>query len=176
LVCQASGDLKARIQGGGITILADWDNIALKDRKVYVAFDSDVMVKAEVQQALARLTEHLYRKGAEVFHVILPDNKGKVGVDDYLLMYNASDLLKLAVMPLSPSPIGKDEPAEDILQAVMSGKMAPKDGVLTLREVKKVPQFVIRVAISNLAIFTLTKKGKFIKALDGRFYFKASTK
>ena len=46
---------------GGKSALPDWDSIALKDRrdkgrKVYVCYDSDVMVKPQVHQALARLS------------------------------------------------------------------------------------------------------------------------
>jgi len=35
--------------------LADWELIALKDRAVYIAFDSDVMSKKQVRAALRRL-------------------------------------------------------------------------------------------------------------------------
>jgi hypothetical protein len=41
---------------GGKTALADWESVALNDRKVYVVFDSDVTVKPAVHTALVRLT------------------------------------------------------------------------------------------------------------------------
>lgn len=70
---------------GGVTLLADFDYIALNGRDVVICFDSDVMGKQAVQAALQRLTEHLQRKGATVGRVYLPANSaGKVGVDDYL--------------------------------------------------------------------------------------------
>jgi hypothetical protein len=53
---------------GGVTFLADWDYIALKGRKVYIVYDSDVTLKPQVQSALWRLTEHLRRRGADVLH------------------------------------------------------------------------------------------------------------
>jgi len=44
---------------GGKVALADWENVALNDRKVYICFDSDVMEKVEVHLALERLGELL---------------------------------------------------------------------------------------------------------------------
>ena len=43
---------KGKNQFGGITFLSDWDYIALKARKVYLAFDSDVVSKEPVRKAL----------------------------------------------------------------------------------------------------------------------------
>ena len=73
---------------GGVTFLADWDYVALNDRRVLIVFDSDVMTKGEVRQMLLRLTEHLQRKKAHVGAVYLPSGGDeKVGVDDYLLSH-----------------------------------------------------------------------------------------
>lgn len=47
---------------GGKTALGDWESIALKGRRVYVVFDSDVMVKPEVHAALVRLQAFLERR------------------------------------------------------------------------------------------------------------------
>jgi hypothetical protein len=78
-------NFKGRNNFGGTTILADWDYIPLKGRHVRIVFDSDVMRKATVHQALTRLTLHLQRKGAEVTAIYLPpDGDRKIGVDDYL--------------------------------------------------------------------------------------------
>ncbi len=44
---------------GGKVALSDWDYIALNDREVYIVFDSDVMQKPAVYQALARLKAFL---------------------------------------------------------------------------------------------------------------------
>ena len=76
---------KGRNELGGITFLSDWDYIALKDRRVYVAFDSDIVDKSEVQKALQKLAQHLENKRAKVLIVHLPGGNGaKVGIDDYL--------------------------------------------------------------------------------------------
>lgn len=49
---------------GGVTALADWENIALKGRKVFIVFDSDAMTKFNVHRALSRLKAFLERRGA----------------------------------------------------------------------------------------------------------------
>src|SRR5215204_4395056 len=63
-----------------------WEHVALEGRVVNVAFDSDVLLKPEVQLALERLCEFLAGQGATPRVVYLPGGEGesKVGVDDYL--------------------------------------------------------------------------------------------
>ncbi len=62
----------------------DWGRIALDERRVYVAYDSDVMHKRSVHDALERLSKLLRGHGAEVSYVYLPTVEGKIGVDDFL--------------------------------------------------------------------------------------------
>ncbi len=93
-------NFKGKNEFGGTTFLADWDYITLNERLVYIVFDSDLMTKPEVKQALDRLTDHLRRKGAKVLHIYLPSPDGKkVGVDDYLLNHSIDELLSHAVRP-----------------------------------------------------------------------------
>jgi len=89
---------KGKNQFGGITILADWDYIALKGRTVYLAFDSDIVTKEPVRKALEHIGEHLKRKGAKVHVIQLPqlEGQGKTGIDDYLLRYSLEEAEKLA--------------------------------------------------------------------------------
>ena len=95
-----------------MTLLADFDCIALNGRQVLICFDSDVMTKPQVRAALDRLTEHLQRKGAQVTAVYLPQNNGaKVGVDDYLLTHSVSELEALVE---APRPLAK--PAAPIVE------------------------------------------------------------
>ncbi|MCA9994488.1 MAG: DUF3854 domain-containing protein [Anaerolineales bacterium] len=93
---------------GGKTFLADWDYVALNGRQVYIVFDSDVMQKTGVRQALERLTEHLQRKGATVAPIYLPNlGDGKTGVDDWFVATGKTldDLVALATAPrLEPQP------------------------------------------------------------------------
>ena len=46
-------------EDGGKVALSDWEHIALNDREVYLVFDSDVMTKPAVYQALTRLKAFL---------------------------------------------------------------------------------------------------------------------
>lgn len=76
---------------GASTVLADFDHIAWKNgdsspRRVFIVFDSDVMEKPQVRQALKRLTYIIRNKGARVTPVVLPGKQdgGKIGVDDFL--------------------------------------------------------------------------------------------
>ena len=98
---------KGKNDTGGITLLADWDYIALKGRKVYLAFDSDIIDKSEVRKALGRLAQHLENKGAKVFVVRLPGGNGaKVGIDDYLAEGHTLD----DVVALAEPYLGEAEP------------------------------------------------------------------
>jgi hypothetical protein len=89
---------KGKNQFGGITFLTDWDYIALKNRTVYLAFDSDIVTKEPVRKALEHIGEHLRRKGATVQIIHLPQLEGqsKTGIDDYLLRYSLQDAERLA--------------------------------------------------------------------------------
>ena len=82
---------------GGSLELADWDRIAIKGRVIYIAFDSDVMVKPPVKRALQRLAKVLLRRGAkEIRPVVMPQQPtGKTGLDDWFAAGNtATDLTK----------------------------------------------------------------------------------
>jgi hypothetical protein len=73
---------------GGKTALADWQHVPLPGRDVRIVYDSDVIEKPGVQQALDTLCGFLIAKGAQVHVAYLPSANGaKVGVDDYLLSH-----------------------------------------------------------------------------------------
>lgn len=99
-------NFKGKNESGGVTLLADWDFIALKDRDVRIVFDSDVMRKREVQAALLRLVEHLRRKGAELRTVYLPPGPGseKLGVDDWLALGHTLPELESLLEAPRPAP------------------------------------------------------------------------
>jgi len=88
---------KGKNELGGVTLLADWDYIALKERVVYLSFDSDVVAKEPVRKALVRIAEHLRRREANVLAIRLPQSGDrKVGIDDYLLGHSLEDARQLA--------------------------------------------------------------------------------
>lgn len=85
---------------GGKVALPAFESIALNGREVYIAFDSDVMTKAGVREALRRLRDFLAKRDAHVEIILLPAGKGgtKTGLDDYLASgHDVNDLLALAV-------------------------------------------------------------------------------
>ena len=97
---------KQRNKYGGTVFTNDLDYIAWENRPVYLVFDSDVMTKQGVRQALTRFTDHLKRKGAVVHHVYLPQlADGKTGVDDWLVATGkgVDDLIALSQGP-RPEP------------------------------------------------------------------------
>jgi hypothetical protein len=72
---------RGRNSYGGKTALPDWEAIALNDREVVIAFDSDVMTKASVRDALERLSAFLRQRGARVRYLLLPGPgfEGRIG-------------------------------------------------------------------------------------------------
>jgi hypothetical protein len=65
-------------------VLADLDYVVWTGRDVFVVFDSDVMTKSAVAQALGRLVKLLSRRGANITPVPLPQQGDeKLGVDDF---------------------------------------------------------------------------------------------
>jgi hypothetical protein len=98
---------RGRNRDGGLTALADWESIALNDRTVYLAFDSDAMVKREVHAALVRLRKFLVHRDADVRVIYLPSGDGgaKTGLDDFLATgHTRDDVLGLASDELRPLP------------------------------------------------------------------------
>ena len=106
---------KGRNPLGGITVLADFDYITLKERLAYLVFDSDSISNPQVALALNRLSEHLKRKGAKVRIIKLPPGAGgeKVGADDYLAQgHTLKDLAGLEVLEEAELPSLRDKSHE----------------------------------------------------------------
>jgi hypothetical protein len=99
---------RGRNEKGGKTILAEWEYIALNDgRQVYIVFDSDIMLKQDVYNAMGRIKGFAESRGAAVAVVYLPSGEGgkKRGVDDFLAEgYTVDDLLSLASADLKEPP------------------------------------------------------------------------
>ena len=97
-------------QGGKVAV-GDWHDIALNDRRVILAFDSDVMVKPSVRSALLELAKYVATKCARVEYAHLPDaGDGKTGLDDYLVAHGAGDVWAL-VRPDVPQVVVAEEQA-----------------------------------------------------------------
>lgn len=76
---------RGRNDDGGKLLLPDIEEVAWNGRRVVLAFDSDVIRKAQVQKALNRYRSILTGKEANVSLLHLPDRgDSKTGVDDFL--------------------------------------------------------------------------------------------
>ncbi len=76
-----------------------------RGRDVRIVFDSDVMTKPAVRQALDRLTHVLQSRGARVSAVYLPHGaQGKQGVDDFLAAGHTIEELNALVDAPRPLP------------------------------------------------------------------------
>jgi len=85
---------------GGKMVLPDFEAIALNGRDIYLVFDSDVVAKPAVRNALDRLSGMLATRGSTVKTVQLPSGPGgvKVGLDDFLASgMTVTDLLSHVV-------------------------------------------------------------------------------
>jgi len=69
-------------------LLPVFDEISLKDRLIYICFDSDAVTNPDIIMAEATLAKRLIERGASVMIARIPrKGKGKIGIDDYLLRY-----------------------------------------------------------------------------------------
>ena len=69
--------------------MADWESVALNGCTIYLAFDSDAMLKESVYIALMRLKRFLESRKAIVKIIYLPQpaedsTATKTGIDDYI--------------------------------------------------------------------------------------------
>ena len=81
-------------KSGGV-VLPDIEYVALKGRRVVVAFDSDAILKPQVHEAMGRLGAVLAHRGAEVLFAYLPAGPAgaKIGLDDWLAAGGTADAL-----------------------------------------------------------------------------------
>jgi hypothetical protein len=94
---------------------ACFDHIRLEDREVFVAFDSDCMSKANVQDALAALVVALKARGASVEVIYLPDapNGSKQGIDDYLVAGGTIREMFMLAREFDPADVGRIRMSRD---------------------------------------------------------------
>jgi putative DNA primase/helicase len=109
------------------TLLPALERIPWKGRTAYVAFDSDLAAKPDVQDAESRFGAHLAARGAAVKVARLPQGQpgsdgkaAKVGLDDFLLMHGENGprelraLLNAAEEPSPPEAGTMKAPAGEI--------------------------------------------------------------
>jgi hypothetical protein len=120
---------------GGKTALPAWHDVALNGRRVYVAYDSDVMTNPKVHAALADIGGYLAYKGADVRYCYLPaDGDAKVGLDDYLAAGGSVDALITSAQP-RPREAARLEPPPPAAQPAAPPAPVPADGAALLDQV-----------------------------------------
>lgn len=115
-----------RLNGDARTVLPDLQRVKLEERKVVVAFDSDVMTKPAVHQALEALAAYLNSQGALVHCLYLPEPEPgeKCGLDDFLAANKVEDLWQHVEstlrQPPKPKPKTPALPTANLLATVES--------------------------------------------------------
>lgn len=94
----------------GLPILPVFEGANLKDRTVYIVFDSDAVRNNQVVAAENELCRQLLRLGAVPMVVRLPDIDGrtKTGLDDYIVARSAEELLKHIRNTATPYKVGAE--------------------------------------------------------------------
>jgi hypothetical protein len=92
-----------------------FDHVRLEGRRVFVAFDSDCMSKASVQDALAALVTTLKDRGASVKAIYLPNaaDGSKQGVDDYLAAGGTLREMFMLARDFDPADVGRIRMSKD---------------------------------------------------------------
>lgn len=107
---------------GGITALPDWEDVALRNRTIYLGFDSDARSNGQVAQALRRLDRWLSSKNAVVKALIPPpaEDGTKIGADDFLKEHGLEEYVALAenVEQAQPNSDERRPSQADLLVAV----------------------------------------------------------
>jgi hypothetical protein len=118
---------------GGKVAVPDWHDVALNDRRVILAFDSDVVRKKPVRLALGHLAAYLRSKGATVQYLHLPDDdEAKTGLDDYLADgHTTADLWRL-VKPDPPATVEDTPEAVPVIPQPQPRAVTPQ----TLEQVR----------------------------------------
>ena len=139
---------------GGKTALADWQDVALSDRRTILAYDGDVQRKESVRAAMSALAKYLAIKGAKIEYLHLPDtDDGKVGLDDFLVAHSVDELWTL-VRPIAPPP--RQPAAEPAAPPQEPAPLGSIDGAALLDDVKAwFGRFIIVTDPDDLNILSL---------------------
>jgi hypothetical protein len=102
---------------GGKVALAEWRAIALNRRPVVLAFDSDILEKDIVREALLQLGGFLESRGARVCFARFPSGPDgeKVGLDDFLRDHSTDEFF------------GITEPLDNLTAELEGSSWKPRD-------------------------------------------------
>jgi putative DNA primase/helicase len=162
--------------GGKERLLPAIERIPLRNRKVYIVFDSDVSDNPDIAAAESRLAAHLQSQGAIVRVVRMPPRPGgeKMGADDFLLAHGLGEFRKLLDSAEEPAPVSSVElramaatldPADEC-KAYLDKQS--RDGVSRLRYYQD--QFIIWNSGRYAERKTSEVRGHLIRFLNSNFY------
>jgi hypothetical protein len=145
---------------------ADFGRYEWRDRLVVLCFDSDLVWKAQVRQALKRLGDHLTTLGAKVRIKLLPSADGvNVGADDYLVAHGAKEFRALEKLPLA-DPQFVDWGAAPVVQELnkILGFLMHQ-GRATILSVREDPDYpdTTKVALSRVHDVELEYANQFVE-------------
>jgi hypothetical protein len=152
-------------------LIPDFQAYEWQGREVILCFDSDVIEKAQVRQALKRLGDELKGLGARVRVKLLPapDDKN-VGADDYLARRGAKNFLALRTKLLS-APEFFDWAAPEVVQELNKTLgFLMHQGRATVLSVREDPDYpgTTKVALSRVRDVELEYANQFFECTDGK--------
>jgi Domain of unknown function (DUF3854) len=114
-----------RLKADAVQVLPDLQRVKLEERKVVLAFDSDVMIKPQVHKALEALSSYLVSREAILRFLYLPELEPgeKTGLDDFFAAGKTVEELWNYVeeelrAPPTPKPARPGLPTATLLAAV----------------------------------------------------------
>lgn len=102
---------------GGIAFLPSWRDVPFKSksgsRRVYIAYDSDIISNPHVAAAANALRELLLAKEADPMIIVFPTDGRKVAMDDWVVAGNTLEQLLPYARQVAPHPPTKSEVLAD---------------------------------------------------------------
>ena len=146
-------------------LLPDLTAFKLEGRKVYLIFDSDTFVRADLMAALVELADRLTRLGAQVYRVDLPQSLdgSKVGLDDYFV--NGGTVESFAKLPSEMFELGRELLALNRDYAVL---LTPPGSILRRRDnyVMSRRDFDLEAANRLITVWSSTGQPRQVSAGD----------
>jgi hypothetical protein len=133
--------------------LACWQQVVLEGRRVFVCFDHDVLYKAPVQRALAKLVAYLESRGALVRIVYLPRPGG---LDDNLAAGENIAELEMAARPFDAEALAAERRENN---APLRAALAERRSYLREMPVKTIGQNT-RAAVVRILTLEAERSGE----------------
>jgi hypothetical protein len=141
---------------GGKVVLADFENVALNGRDIFIAFDSDAWTNPNVADATERLGAWLDRKArVRILRIPAAPDGTKMGIDDYIASGGDLDALIATAVPLGrfvdERPRRPDPDDDDDADYWRSRALAAEARHRSFMNALRCPNPSVRKAIPTLA-------------------------